>query len=137
MNVKLKVCGITSIEDAREAIDCGAQYLGFNFYRKSPRFIEPKLARGIIEQLPPETITVGIFVNQPRPEDVIVLMHESRVRMAQLHGDEDAEYCRRVGAERVIKAIRIGDDFDVNVVNGFPSRAILLDAFDKELYGGT
>src|SRR5262245_61986929 len=103
MNVKLKVCGITSVEDALEAIHCGAHYLGFNFYRKSPRFIEPSLARGIIEQLPHQnqTIAVGIFVNQPRPEEVIVMMHESRVQMAQLHGDEDADYCRRVGAERV------------------------------------
>ena len=86
----------------------------------------------------PQTVTaVGIFVNEPRPEDVIVLMHESRVAMAQLHGDEDAEYCRRVGPERVIKAMRTGDDFDANTVYGFPARAILLDAFDKTLYGGT
>jgi phosphoribosylanthranilate isomerase len=137
MNVKLKVCGITSIEDARAAIDCGAHYLGFNFYRKSPRFIEPAAARGIIEQLPYETIAVGIFVNQPRPEEVIVSMHESRVQLAQLHGDEDVAYCRRVGGERVIKAFRITDDFDVNIVNGFPTRGILLDAYDKDLFGGT
>ncbi len=137
MKVRLKVCGITSIEDAREAIDCGAQYLGFNFYRPSPRFIEPASARAIIEQLPRTVTTVGIFVNEPRPENVVVLMHESGVQMAQLHGDEDAAYCRRVSAERVIKAMRVAEDFDPKVVSGFPARAILLDAFDKNLYGGT
>ena len=137
MKVKLKVCGITSIEDAREAIDCGAEYLGFNFYRPSPRFIEPASARAIVEQLPREIIPVGVFVNEPSPEDVIALMRESGVEIAQLHGDEDAGYCHRVGPERVIKAMRVSDNFDVNVVRGFPARAILLDAFDKNLYGGT
>jgi phosphoribosylanthranilate isomerase len=137
MKVKLKVCGITSIEDAREAIDCGAEYLGFNFYRPSPRFIEPASACAIIEQLPREISAVGVFVNEPSPEDVIALMRESGVEMAQLHGEEDAGYCRRVGSERVIKAMRAGEDFDVNAVSGFPARAILLDAFDKNLYGGT
>jgi phosphoribosylanthranilate isomerase len=137
MNLRLKVCGITTLEDAREAIHCGAHYLGFNFYRPSPRFIEPVAARAIIEQLPPTVTPVGIFVNEPRPEDVVVLMHQSGVQMAQLHGDEDAAYCRRVSSERVIKAMRVGEDFDPRNVDGFPARAILLDAYDKHLYGGT
>jgi phosphoribosylanthranilate isomerase len=137
MSVRLKICGITSLEDAGEAIHCGAHYLGFNFYRKSPRYIEPAAARAIIEQLPPTATAVGIFVNEPRPEDVIVLMHQSGVQMAQLHGDEDAAYCRRVSSERVIKAMRVGEDFDPRIVDGFPARAILLDAYDKTLYGGT
>jgi phosphoribosylanthranilate isomerase len=137
MSVRLKVCGITLLEDALEAVHCGAHYLGFNFFRNSPRFIEPAAARAIIEQLPPTVTTVGIFVNEARPEDVIVGLRESRVAMAQLHGDEDAEYCRRVGPERVIKAVRVRDDFDVNRIRGFPAWAILLDAFDRNLYGGT
>lgn len=137
MKPKLKVCGITSLQDARAAIDCGAVYLGFNFYAKSPRFIDPAAAREIIAQLPRHIVPVGIFVNEPRPEDVIVRMHETRVQMAQLHGDEDADYCRRVGAERVIKAMRTGEGFDPESVHGYPARAILLDAFDKSLYGGT
>ncbi|MFN0087431.1 MAG: phosphoribosylanthranilate isomerase [Blastocatellia bacterium] len=137
MKVKLKVCGITSLQDARAAIDCGAEYLGFNFYPASPRFIEITPAREIIEQLPRGIIPVGVFVNEPRPENVIVRMHETRVQMAQLHGDEDADYCRRVGAERVIKAMRTGGDFNPESIYGYPARAILLDAFDKDLYGGT
>lgn len=135
--VKLKVCGITSLEDARAAIDCGAEYLGFNFYRKSPRYIAPEAALAIIEQLPGEIVTAGIFVNEAKPEDVTEILRTSGVRMAQLHGDEDAGYCAAVGAERVIKALRVSDDFDANQVLNYPAAAILLDAFDKNLYGGT
>ncbi len=135
--VKLKVCGITTLFDAQDAISCGAQYLGFNFYTKSPRYIDPVTAQFIIERLPREIITVGIFVNQPRPEDVIDILRVSGAIMAQLHGDEDGYYCERVGQDRVIKAIRANDDFDVRSVSGFPAWAVLLDAFDAKLYGGT
>src|SRR5215467_2880827 len=111
MTVKLKVCGLTSLEDTRAAIDCGAEYLGFNFYPKSPRYIAPLSARAIIEQLPGEVVSVGVFVNEPRPEDVVEILLVSGARMAQLHGDEPPDYCASVGAERVIKALRTGPDF--------------------------
>jgi phosphoribosylanthranilate isomerase len=137
MKVKLKVCGITSIEDARAAIECGAQYLGFNFYPKSPRYISPESVRAIIEQLPDEIISVGVFVNESAPEDVVDILAASGARMAQLHGDESPDYCASIGSERVIKALRIGDDFDPRRVLDFPAAAILLDAFDPKLYGGT
>ncbi len=137
MMIKLKVCGITTIEDARAAIDCGAEYLGFNFYPKSPRYISPQSARAIIERLPDEIISVGVFVNEARPEDVIEILQTSGARMAQLHGDESPDYCAQVGAERVIKALRAGDDFDARRVLDYPASAILLDAFDAKLYGGT
>ena len=137
MTVRLKVCGVTSLEDARAAIDCGAEYLGFNFYAKSPRYIEPSSAHAIIERLPDDIICVGVFVNEPRPEDVIEILRVSGARVAQLHGDESPDYCAGVGAERVIKALRIGDDFDARRVLDYPAAAILLDAFDAKLYGGT
>ena len=137
MTPKLKVCGITLIEDAQVAIECGAEFLGFNFYRKSPRYISPEAARTIIEQLPSGVITVGIFVNEAQPQDVLEILKVSGVQLAQLHGDEDADYCAAVGAERVIKALRVGEGFDVRQVLSYPAWAILLDAFDKNLYGGT
>jgi phosphoribosylanthranilate isomerase len=137
MTVKLKVCGITSIEDARAAIECGAEYLGFNFYPKSPRYIAPQSARAIIEQLPDEIISAGVFVNEAQPEDVIEILAASGATMAQLHGDESPGYCASVGSERVIKALRIGDNFDARRVLDYPAAAILLDAFDPKLYGGT
>ena len=135
--VKLKICGITSLEDARAAIECGADYLGFNFYRPSPRYITPAAGREIIAQLSGEVTTVGVFVNEARPEDVIEIMNVSSVQIAQLHGDEDADYCRRVGAERVIKVLRVGDGFEPRTALEFPAQAILLDAYDVKLYGGT
>jgi len=137
MTVKLKVCGVTSLEDAREAIDCGAEYLGLNFYPKSPRYIAPTSARSIIERLPDDVVSVGVFVNEPRPEDVEEILRVSGARMAQLHGDESPDYCASIGAERVIKALRVGEDFDARHVLDYPAAAILLDAFDAKLYGGT
>ncbi|MBX3277259.1 MAG: phosphoribosylanthranilate isomerase [Acidobacteria bacterium] len=135
--VELKVCGITSAADARAAIDAGARYLGFNFYAPSPRFIEPATARRIIDELPDEVIPVGVFVNEPAPENVVELMRASGVRIAQLHGDEDARYCERVGDHRVIKALRCGEGFNTATVLEYPASAILLDAWDAKLYGGT
>lgn len=135
--VKLKVCGITSLTDALAAVSCGAEYLGFNFYPKSPRYIAPAAARALVEQLPSGVVSIGVFVNAASPETVLDLMRQSGVQLAQLHGDEDAAYCAAVGAERVIKALRVSDDFDVHCVKQYPAAAILLDAYDKKLYGGT
>jgi phosphoribosylanthranilate isomerase len=137
VKVKLKVCGIISLTDALAAVEAGAKYLGFNFYRPSPRYIEPAAAWTIIAQLPPGVTSVGVFVNEPKPDVVLELMERSGVRYAQLHGDEDAEYCAEVGAARVIKALRIGPNFVVHDVLEYPASAILLDAYDKNLYGGT
>jgi phosphoribosylanthranilate isomerase len=135
--VKLKICGITSGEDAHAAIMCGAEYLGFNFYPRSPRYIAPQSAREIIKHLPGGIVTVGIFVNMPQPADVLEILQSSGTQMAQLHGDEDADYCLRIGKERVIKAFRIDEHFDVNRVLNYPASAILLDAFHENLFGGT
>jgi phosphoribosylanthranilate isomerase len=137
MKIKLKVCGITSLDDARAAIECGAEYLGFNFCPKSPRYIAPHSAREIIRRLPEEIVAVGIFVNEARPEDVVEILNESGAHIAQLHGDESPEYCASIGSERVIKALRAGDGFDARRVLDYPAAAILLDAFDAKLYGGT
>lgn len=136
-HVKLKICGITSLEDALISVDCGAEYLGFNFFPASPRFIAPDVVREITDQLPPEIITAGIFVNEARPEDVTAILEKAGVKMAQLHGDESPEYCEKVGARRVIKALRVTPDFEAGDVLKFPAEAVLLDAFDKKLFGGT
>jgi phosphoribosylanthranilate isomerase len=136
-NPKLKVCGITSLADALACVEIGASYLGFNFYPLSPRYIEPAAARAIIEQLPAHVESVGVFVNEPAPADVLRIMKESGVQLAQLHGDETPAYCAAVGSERVIKALRAGPDFFPKQVLDYPALAILLDAYDKRLYGGT
>lgn len=135
--VKLKVCGITNYEDAVAAIEAGAEFLGFNFYPPSPRFITPAAAREVIAQLPSDIINVGVFVNEARPEDVLQKLAISGAEVAQLHGDEDERYCRLVGASRVLKALRIGHTFAPELLTGFPAAAFLIDAYDEKLYGGT
>jgi phosphoribosylanthranilate isomerase len=135
--VRLKVCGITSLADARAALSAGADFLGFNFYEKSPRFITLESARSIIKELGGQATTVGIFVNEAGPDEVREKALVSGVELLQLHGDEDALFCEQVGPDRVIKALRVGIDFDPQDVVGFPAKAILLDAYDAKLYGGT
>ena len=135
--VKLKVCGITNYEDAIAALEVGAEFLGFNFYPPSPRYIAPTAAREIITKLPDNVINVGVFVNEASPALVAEKLAISGTEVAQLHGDEDEQYCRLVGASRVIKALRIGKQFDVEPLAGFPAAAFLIDAYDDNLYGGT
>lgn len=135
--VRLKVCGITSLEDALAAIECGADYLGFNFYRKSPRYVSPSEARTIVDATADRATPVGVFVNEESAKAVLSLMNESGVAMAQLHGNEGDSYCVEVGADRVIKVVRPGPDFEAASIVGYPAAAILIDAADEMLYGGT
>lgn len=130
------MCGITTLEDAILAINCGADYLGFNLYRKSPRYVSPDVIREIVRQTVDKALPVGVFVNEP-VETVEALINESGVRMAQLHGDEDEAYCEAIGSQRVIKVIRPASGFDVSAIAHFPAAAFLVDASDDKLYGGT
>ena len=88
---KVKICGITNAEDAAAAVDAGADALGFVFYRKSPRYIEPTLARQIIMTLPPLVTPVGVFVDEDQ-QVVRNLMDDCGLTIAQLHGNESATY---------------------------------------------
>jgi len=138
--VRLKVCGIATFEDAEAALECGADYLGFNFYPQSPRYIPPERVREIIDMLALSdglVQTVGVFVNESRPEQVINIMAASGVRLAQLHGAEDAAYCDAIGGDRVIKALRVSDSFNPEAVLEYKVSAVLLDAYHPSLYGGT
>ena len=104
---KVKICGITNAEDAATAVDAGADALGFVFYRKSPRYIEPTLARQIIMSVPPLVIPVGVFVNEDQ-QVVRNLMDDCGLTLAQLHGNESAIYCKELG-RTVLKALRVKD----------------------------
>ena len=102
--VKVKICGITNLEDALLAIDIGADALGFNFYKKSPRYLDPTQAKSIIEKLPPLVSVVGIFVDEFSPDRVTKIARGVGLNTVQLHGQESAEYTRKVSELRVIKA---------------------------------
>jgi len=136
--VKVKICGLTNYEDAAAAIDMGADLLGFNFYPKSPRYIAPEDAAKIIGKLPAFMDIAGVFVNEP-----IENIHETQnlcsLNWVQLHGDEDPEFCNefRYHDVKVMKAIRVKDQSDVESAEDFFTDAILLDAFDPNKYGGT
>jgi phosphoribosylanthranilate isomerase len=134
--VRVKICGITNLADALASVDAGAHALGFNFYRSSPRYIEPSDARRIIEQLPASVLGVGVFVNEPGPGDVARLANEARVQAVQLHGDEPPSYCRNLKNLFVIKALRVSPEFEPAQAEQYETNAILLDGFTSGSYGG-
>jgi len=136
--VKVKICGITNVEDAMAAIEMGADLLGFNFYPRSKRYVTPDQARAIIDKLPTFVDTVGIFVNAAG-EHVREVAKMCSLNWVQLHGDETPEYCEALRwiSAKVMKAIRVKDASDIERANTYYTDAILLDAFHPEEYGGT
>lgn len=136
--VKVKVCGITNLEDALSALAAGADALGFNFYRRSPRYIAPEDARRIISELPSGAVLcVGVFVNEESAATVARMAAESSVAAVQLHGDESPAYCAALNEHRVIKALRVGKDFAPERAREYCAESILLDAFSASARGGT
>jgi phosphoribosylanthranilate isomerase len=135
--VFVKICGITNLEDALGAVSAGADALGFNFYGRSSRYIAPAAARRIIEELPEQVLTVGVFVNESGAGEVERIAREAGVRAVQLHGDESPAYCRALKERMVVKALRVRADFVPESVLEYEADAILLDAFDRDARGGT
>ncbi len=135
--MRVKVCGITSYEDAAMALDQGVDALGFNFFPPSPRYIRPADARLIIRRIPPLAVTVGLFVNVAEPDMVSEIAHAAGVQVLQLHGDETPEYCARLADWPVVKALRIGESGIPHNTQSYPVQAFLLDARDEALFGGT
>jgi phosphoribosylanthranilate isomerase len=136
--VKVKICGITTVEDALACVESGADALGFVFYPKSKRAVTPQVVRKITQNLPPFVSKVGVFVNGD-PRDILEIMSYANLDYAQLHGDETPEMCEYVGASRVIKAFRLKDDSSVQEVKNYLKvvRAILVDSYSEVSYGGT
>jgi len=131
----IKVCGITNLNDAHAAVAAGADALGFNFYKLSPRYIAPESARGIIDTLPGSILTVGVFVNEESPEAVKAIANRSGVKAVQLHGDESPDYCRALNS--VIKNFSVSTSFDIEQIRAYEVDAIMLDTKDNRLHGGT
>jgi phosphoribosylanthranilate isomerase len=128
--VKVKICGITNIDDAEAAMDMGADLLGFNFYPDSPRYVTPQKAEGIINKMPGFIDTAGVFVNAS-----VEQIHETNtvchLDWVQLHGDEGPDFCRSLLTHNVktMKAIRVKDQADIEKADSFFTDAVLLDAF--------
>jgi phosphoribosylanthranilate isomerase len=134
---RVKVCGITHLDDALAALEAGADLLGFNFYSRSPRFVSPADARKIIERLPDGANCVGVFVNEPSPAEVERIAREAGLGGVQLHGDEPPEFCQGLRGLMTIKALRVGADFGVESAAGYDTDAVLLDAYVAGERGGT
>jgi phosphoribosylanthranilate isomerase len=136
--VKVKICGITDWTDARRAIAEGADFLGFNFYLPSPRYISPGNAERIVRRLPPNVEAVGVFVNETE-EQTLEIARAVGLDYLQLHGDESPATTRRL--QRffpVIKAVRVRDSFrPAQLAKYGHCSAILLDGFDRRSRGGT
>ncbi len=132
---RVKICGITSGEDAAAAVEAGADALGFVFVPGTPRCLHPELAERIVGALPPFVTPVGVFVDQPL-EEVLGIAARCGLQAVQLHGDEPAEYSRRIPL-RVIKAIRVRDAESLRILPTYPAHAFLLDAFVEGQAGGT
>ncbi|QOX78334.1 phosphoribosylanthranilate isomerase [Trichlorobacter lovleyi] len=133
--IRVKICGITSPEDALTAVEAGADALGFVFYKESPRHIFPEEAARIIALLPPFVQAVGLFVNEA-PEIVNQVSRNCRLGLVQLHGDETPDYCRKI-EQRVMKAFRIRSLTCLDPVADYRMSGCLLDAYSPSFYGGT
>lgn len=133
---KIKICGITNLKDAESAVSFGADAIGFIF-AKSPRSVDPKIAKSIIESLKKKVLAVGVFVNEA-VDRLIEIADYCSLDAVQLHGDEDPQYCSQLKERQVIKAFRIKDLSSLTVIPRYKDVfAYLLDTFSKETYGGT
>ena len=132
--MKVKICGIRDLAAAKMAAACGADFIGFIFYPKSRRYIEPARAASICKRVR-GCYKVGVFVDES-PAEVNRIAELCALDFVQLHGHEDAAYASRLRYP-VIKAYRWGDGFQAAAANDYPADIILLDSFSKGLAGGT
>jgi phosphoribosylanthranilate isomerase len=136
---RVKICGITNLEDAEEAVRLGAWAIGLNHHPESPRFCEPGVAAEIGAALKRRCEVVGVFVN-PTLDDVARAADEEQLTMLQLHGDEGPAFCseaaRRTGC-RVIKALRVRSGADVQAAETYRTDFHMLDAHTPGAAGGT
>lgn len=140
-DVRIKICGITNADDARACTVAKVDFLGFNFYPRSPRYVTCQTACEIVEHLPETISRVGLFVNAAQAE-VLSIVAAARLDAVQLHGDESPAYCEELRRELpdgflIIKALRVGENFDPNEARRYAVGALLLDAYLPEIYGGT
>ena len=134
--VKVKICGITNLEDALGSLFCGADALGFVFYKKSPRYIYPSKAANILRILPKNIKRVGVFVDE-KVSSVKKVAKLCGLDMLQFHGKESPEYCKKFKGYKVIKAFRINKKEDLEGINKYKTFAYLFDSFSKTKPGGT
>ena len=132
---KIKICGITNIQDAMAAVNLGADALGFVFYKESKRYINPSNAFEITKMLPPFVKKIGVFTNEDQ-SSIKDITAEVNLDLLQIHGDETPEYCTRLESP-YIKAFRLKDEAAISEINDYNTNYFLFDAYSKDEYGGT
>jgi phosphoribosylanthranilate isomerase len=132
---RIKVCGVTSPEDAVLAVETGADAVGINFYRGSPRFVPPSSAQPIVEALGNRATAVAVFVDEA-PEEIAAVCRDLAIGIIQLSGREPAEHVARIRVP-VIKAVHVMSGSLLDAYRDYPCRAFLLDAAVRGKYGGT
>lgn len=137
MPIQIKICGVTNANDARTCIELGAQMIGFNFYLKSRRYIEPTAVRRIVEVLPVGTYAVGVFVDADAKE-IRKTTELAGIRCVQLHGETTPETCSDLARElHVIRAFSTDRQFRPENAAAFPDCDVLIDAYHADFRGGT
>ena len=135
--LEIKICGVTNVRDARACAELGASRIGLNFYPRSPRYIEPKAARQIVETMPPNVEAVGVFVDATADE-IQSTANAVGIRCVQLHGNFSPETCRELARNfRVIRAFCTDARFRPKETASFSECDILVDAHHPNLRGGT
>jgi len=133
--MKVKICGITNIDNAVYAAELGADALGFIFVKSSPRYIAPKSARKIIQELPPFIVPVGIFVDVPQ-EEIIGVIEQTGIKCVQLHGNETPKQLAGFPLP-VYKSFRVDSSFNLEILRRYKGSAYLLDTKISGELGGT
>jgi phosphoribosylanthranilate isomerase len=134
---RVKICGITRLEDAQQAVDLGAAALGFNFYPPSPRYIEPAAARAIVRHLPAFVTPVGVFANETDAGRVISIARTAGATTVQVHGPGFPDLHELLSLFPLVVAVQVGEAFKAEELGRFKPSAYLLDAFDPDRPGGT
>ncbi len=134
--VKVKICGITNLEDALKIAELKPDALGFVFYRKSPRYIKPERAKEIIKQIPKFIKKVGVFVND-KEQNIKRIAKDLKLDMLQFHGNESPEFCEKFRDYKIIKAFRVKEKIDFKDMLHYKTSAYLFDTFVKSKIGGT
>jgi phosphoribosylanthranilate isomerase len=135
VDVKVKICGITSVADAQSAVNAGADAIGLMLYEGSPRRVSMDAAREIAGSLPPSVIRVGVFVD-PRPSDVFAAIQHCGLTLLQFHGAETPEFCRQFGI-MTMKAFRVKSAESLAPLQAFATDAFLLDSCVPDKLGGS
>lgn len=135
MIIRIKICGITRLADARVAVNLGVDALGFIFYPKSPRYIRPSAAAAIISKLPPLIAKVGVFVDETE-KNIRSIIDTTGIDTLQLHGNEPPRFCANFNLP-VIKAFSIGPGADLSILRQYKVSAFLLDTWHPDHRGGT